>query len=140
MDTINGVSFVNDSKGTNPDSSIKAVESMEKDVILIAGGMDKGSDFTEFIHSFDGKIKHMVLLGETAEKIRQTAEKAGFHSITMKKNMKECVEEAYKLSKPGYTVLLSPACASWDMYPNYEVRGQDFKNNVKEIGRNMNAK
>lgn len=140
VDTIKGVHFINDSKGTNPDSSIKAIESMEKDVILIAGGMDKGSDFTELIDAFHGKIKHMVLLGETSEKIKRTAESKGFYAISIKKSMKECVEEAFRLAETGYTVLLSPACASWDMYPNYEVRGKDFKNHVKEIGRTNHGK
>jgi UDP-N-acetylmuramoylalanine--D-glutamate ligase len=135
VDTIQGVRFINDSKGTNPDSSIKAIESMEKDVVLIAGGMDKGSDFNALIDAFHDKIKHMVLLGETAEKIKRTAENKGFYAISIKNSMKECVEEAFRLAKPGYTVLLSPACASWDMYPNYEVRGKDFKNHVMQIGR-----
>ncbi len=130
---IKEVSFVNDSKGTNPDASIKAIEAYEDPIILIAGGMDKKSDFTEFVQSFHGKVKEMVLLGETSEIIEKTAQKGGFTNCHRVDNMKEAVQKAYSLSKPGYIVLLSPACASWDMYESYEVRGADFKNNVLSL-------
>lgn len=127
---VDGVRFVNDSKGTNPDASIKAIEAMKKGIILIAGGYDKGSEFTDFIKAFDGRVKHMVLLGKTASKIKSQAESVGFTNITMAKNMEECVAEAFKLAVPGDTVLLSPACASWDMYTCFEQRGEHFKNCV----------
>nr|WP_315022624.1 UDP-N-acetylmuramoyl-L-alanine--D-glutamate ligase [uncultured Aminipila sp.] len=127
---VDGVRFVNDSKGTNPDASIKAIEAMKKGIILIAGGYDKGSDFTDFIKAFDGRVKHMVLLGKTASKIKEQAEAVGYTDITMAKNMEECVAEAFKLAVPGDTVLLSPACASWDMYTCFEQRGEHFKNCV----------
>lgn len=124
---IDGVRFVNDSKGTNPDASIKAIEAMQGGIILIAGGYDKGSDFTEFIQSFKGRVKHMVLLGKTAPIIKEQAEAVGFNRITMAKDMDECVSIAFKLAIPGDTVLLSPACASWDMYTCFEERGEHFK-------------
>ncbi|MBN7774247.1 UDP-N-acetylmuramoyl-L-alanine--D-glutamate ligase [Clostridium aminobutyricum] len=124
---IDGVRFVNDSKGTNPDASIKAIEAMQGGIILIAGGYDKGSDFTEFIQSFKGRVKHMVLLGKTAPIIKEQAEAVGFNRTTMAKNMEECVSIAFKLATPGDTVLLSPACASWDMYTCFEQRGEHFK-------------
>ncbi|QIB70096.1 UDP-N-acetylmuramoyl-L-alanine--D-glutamate ligase [Aminipila butyrica] len=127
---VDGVSFVNDSKGTNPDASMKAIEAMKENILLIAGGYDKGSDFTEFIKGFNGRVKHMILLGKTAAKIKEQAEAVGFRHITMAKNMEECVAEAFRLAVPGDTVLLSPACASWDMYTCFEQRGEHFKNCV----------
>lgn len=130
---VDGVRFVNDSKGTNPDASVKAVEAMKKNIILIAGGYDKGADFTDFIKAFDGRVKHMVLLGKTAEKIRKQAESVGFLNITTAKNMEECVEAAFKLAESGDTVLLSPACASWDMYSCFEQRGEHFKSCVRGL-------
>jgi UDP-N-acetylmuramoylalanine--D-glutamate ligase len=127
---VDGVKFVNDSKGTNPDAAIKAIEAMNDGIILIAGGYDKGSDFTEFIQSFKGRVKHMILLGKTAPIIKEQAEVVGFNNITMAKNMEECVTAAFKHAAPGNTVLLSPACASWDMYTSFEQRGEHFKNCV----------
>lgn len=128
----NGVFFVNDSKGTNPDAAIKAVISFQN-IILIAGGYDKGSEYDEFIASFDGHVKELVLMGVTAPKIREAAEKAGFVNIHNVKNMKEAVEVSYRLAEPGDTILLSPACASWDMYAKFEDRGDDFKKCVSEL-------
>ncbi|MGI6730745.1 MAG: UDP-N-acetylmuramoyl-L-alanine--D-glutamate ligase [Anaerovoracaceae bacterium] len=130
---VDGVRFVNDSKGTNTDASQKAIEAIKGKMILIAGGYDKESDFTSFIKSFNGKVKHMVLLGETAPKIKETAEKLGFYHITTVKDMEEGVRTAFKLSSPGETVLLSPACASWDMYTSFEQRGEHFKNCVRDL-------
>ncbi|MCQ2546245.1 MAG: UDP-N-acetylmuramoyl-L-alanine--D-glutamate ligase [Clostridia bacterium] len=123
----NGVRFVNDSKGTNTDAAIKAIEAMKENIILIAGGYDKGSTYDEFIDAFDGRVKELILMGVTAPKIRETAEARGFTSITMAENMEDCVAKAYAMAKPGDVVLLSPACASWDMYDNFEQRGDHFK-------------
>ncbi len=136
VEEIDGVKYYNDSKGTNVDSTIKAIEGLEKPINLIAGGKDKGGEFDELIEAFDGKIEEMILLGETAQKIEDTARKHGFTNIVRVKDMKEAVKEASEKAKPGYTVLLSPACASWDMYKSYEVRGEDFKNNVKSLKEN----
>ncbi len=130
---VDGVRFVNDSKGTNPDASIKAVEAINGGIILIAGGYDKGSSFEELIRAFHGKVKHMVLLGKTAPKIKETAEKLGFHNAVIVKDMEECVKEGFRLAEPGDTVLLSPACASWDMYTSFEQRGKHFKNCVERL-------
>lgn len=137
FEEVEGVRFVNDSKGTNPDASIKAVEAIEGSIILIAGGYDKGTDFSNFIKAFNGKVKHMVLLGKTAENIKNTAEGLNYFNVTIKENMEKCVEEAYKIANNGDTVLLSPACASWDMYPNFEVRGRHFKECIKNLRRNI---
>ena len=130
---VDGVRFVNDSKGTNPDASIKAIEAINGGIILIAGGYDKDSDFKDFIMSFNNKVKHMILLGKTAPKIKETAEKMGFKSITMAKDMDECVRVGFKMASSGDTVLLSPACASWDMYTCFEQRGEHFKNCVRDL-------
>ena len=130
--TINGVRYVNDSKGTNPDASSKAVCSYEN-VILIAGGYDKKSSFDEFTSLFKDRVKALILIGVTAPQIRESAEKNGFTQIYDAAGMKEAVSLSAELAEPGDTVLLSPACASWDMYPNFEVRGRDFKNYVNEL-------
>lgn len=112
----NGVTYYNDSKGTNPDSSIKALEAMSRPTILIAGGYDKHSEFDEFIEAFDNKVKLMVLLGQTADKIEETAVRHGFTNIiktdSLEKAVKICAENAVS----GDVVLLSPACASWGMF------------------------
>ncbi len=131
-----GVKFYNDSKGTNPDASIKAVLGIEKPIILIAGGYDKKSPYDDFIKAFDGKVKAMVLLGQTAQDIDASARKHGFTNIYHVKNMDEAVKKCFMLSENGDNVVLSPACASWGMYPNYEVRGRDFKERVNYYGGN----
>lgn len=129
----NGVRYYNDSKGTNPDSSIKALEAMSRPTILIAGGYDKHSEFDEFIEAFDNKVKLMVLLGQTADKIEETAVRHGFTNIiktdSLEKAVKICAENAVS----GDVVLLSPACASWGMFKNYEGRGKLFKEYVNSL-------
>lgn len=132
----NGVKFYNDSKGTNVDASIKAVLGIEKPIILIAGGYDKHSDYDDFIKSFDEKVKALVLLGQTADKIENCARKYGFENIYRVQSMDEAVKKCFELSIKGDNVVLSPACASWGMYPNYEVRGRDFKERVNYYGGN----
>lgn len=127
VDTIDGVKFYNDSKGTNSDASIKAIEAVNSPIILIAGGMDKGTEFDDFILSFDGKVKALVLLGETKGKIAKTAHKYGFNDVYLVKDMEEAVKKSFNLAKQGDNVLLSPACASWDMYHSFEARGEHFK-------------
>lgn len=135
VDEIEGVRYINDSKGTNPDASIKAINAMKNPIVLIAGGMDKGSDFTEFIESFNGKVKNMILIGETANSIKKTAESKGFENAVIVKDMDAAVKKAYEMAIKGDCVLLSPACASWDMYKSYEVRGKDFKTCVLNLRR-----
>ncbi len=130
---INGISFVNDSKGTNTDAAIKAIEAIKTPIILIAGGYDKNADYSDFIDSFGDKVKQVVLLGATAGKIKATAEKKGYKNTIIVKDMKACVEEAYRCAEKGDTVLLSPACASWDMYKSFEERGRDFKECVESL-------
>lgn len=131
---INGVRFYNDSKGTNPDASIKAINAIDEPIILIAGGMDKGGEFDEFINSFGNRVKALVLLGETAEKIKYTANKKGFTETYIVSDIGESVEKSNELSNPGDNILLSPACASWDMFKSYEERGDEFKKSVYKLG------
>ncbi|MGL5642907.1 MAG: UDP-N-acetylmuramoyl-L-alanine--D-glutamate ligase [Paraclostridium sp.] len=128
-----GVMFVNDSKGTNPDSTIKAITSYERPIVLIAGGMDKQSDFTEMLKYATKNVKALVLLGETADKIATSAKEQGITNIIKVNDMEEAVKKAYTLAEAGDVVLLSPACASWDMYPNFEARGLDFKENIYKL-------
>ncbi|MZQ76066.1 MAG: UDP-N-acetylmuramoyl-L-alanine--D-glutamate ligase [Peptoclostridium sp.] len=131
--SLDGIDFINDSKGTNPDASIKAIQSFERPLILIAGGMDKGGEFDDFVAEFGGKVKGLVLLGETAQKLEDTAARFGFKQTYRVENMEQAVKKAFALAQQGDIVLLSPACASWDMYPSYEVRGRDFKENVMRL-------
>ena len=133
IDTIDGIQFFNDSKGTNSDASIKAIEAVNFPIILIAGGMDKGTEFDDFILSFKDKVKALILLGETKKKIRNTAIKHGFNNIYMVEDMKEAVKKCYQIAEDGDNVLLSPACASWDMYSSFEERGNDFKQEVYSL-------
>jgi len=135
VDEFMGIRFYNDSKGTNPDASIKAIESITGPTILIAGGMDKGSEFESFVEAFEDKVKSLVLIGETADKIKNTAFKLGFKNVTITDVMENAVKIAYDQAQEGYNILLSPACASWDMYPSYEIRGQHFKTCVNSLGR-----
>ena len=133
VDEVDGVRFVNDSKGTNPDASIKAVQSQKGGIILVAGGYDKNSSFDDLINAFDGKVKHMVLLGTTAQQIKETGERLGFTDSIICRDMEECVSKGFELAEPGDTVLLSPACASWDMYKCFEDRGDHFKECVRRL-------
>lgn len=131
--SIGGISFYNDSKGTNPDSTIKAIEAIDKPIILIAGGYDKGIEFDTLIKSFHGKVRDIILLGQTKHKIQETALKHEFDNIHIAENMEEAVHVSYKIGVKGDNVLLSPACASWGMYNNFEERGIDFKKLVHDL-------
>ena len=128
-----GVRFYNDSKGTNPDAAIKGIQAMDRPTCLIGGGYDKESEYDEWIDSFNGKVKKLVLIGQTREKIAQTAEKHGFHDYVFAESLQEAVDICYANAESGDAVLLSPACASWGMFPNYEVRGKMFKEMVHNL-------
>lgn len=127
------VLYYNDSKGTNPDASIQAIRAMSRPTILIGGGYDKHSEFDTYIGAFDGKVKYLVLMGATRDKIAATAREMGFTDIIMADSMKEAVEICAAKAEPGDAVLLSPACASWGMFKNYEERGCLFKQYVNEL-------
>ena len=128
-----GVVYYNDSKGTNPDAAIKGIQAMNRPTVLIGGGYDKDSAYDEWINAFDGKVKKLVLIGATREKIAQTAEKLGFHEIVMADTFEEAFEKCVEYAEPGDAVLLSPACASWGMFKNYEQRGDKFKELVNQL-------
>ncbi len=133
VDEVGGVIYYNDSKGTNPDAAIKGIQAMIAPTVLIGGGYDKGSDYKEWIDSFDGKVKYLVLLGATQEKIAIQAKECGFENIIMVDSLEEAVKVAHEKAVPGDAVLLSPACASWGMFKNYEERGRQFKEYVKQL-------
>ncbi|MCM1113321.1 MAG: UDP-N-acetylmuramoyl-L-alanine--D-glutamate ligase [Muribaculum sp.] len=127
-----GVEYYNDSKATNPDAAIQGIKAMSRPTVLIGGGYDKESAYDEWIESFDGKVKYLVLIGQTREKIADCAIGHGFPSdrIRFADTFEECLQLCTGLAEAGDAVLLSPACASWGMFPNYEVRGRQFKEYV----------
>ena len=131
---VNGVTYYNDSKGTNPDAAIKGIQAMNRRTVLIGGGYDKGVAFDDWIKAFDGKVKKLVLLGQTAQMIADTAAKYGFTDVVFANDLKEAVSMCAGYAEPGEAVLLSPACASWGMFDNYEQRGDMFKEYVNELG------
>lgn len=135
--TKRGVRFYNDSKGTNPDAAIQAIKAMKWPTLLIGGGYDKDSEYEEWIQAFDGKVKKFVLLGATREKIKETAIRLGYprEDIILVESLQEAVDVCYRHAVSGDAVLLSPACASWGMFKNYEQRGDMFK----EMARALDA-
>ncbi len=126
-----GVVYYNDSKGTNPDAAIKAIQAMNRPTVLIGGGYDKDSSYDEWIQAFDGKVKCLVLTGQTKEKIQKTALKYGVENIVLTDTFEDAVAVSREQAQEEDAVLLSPACASWGMFKNYEERGDKFKELVK---------
>lgn len=131
----NGVQFINDSKGTNPDSTIKALEAYPGPIILIAGGKNKGSNFHELSLKIKEKVKYLILVGKASTEIASAVEEVGFKNYIIVDEFSETVQVAANHSEVGDIVLLSPACASWDMFENYEQRGNLFKELVLHLGR-----
>ena len=131
--TVDDVLYYNDSKGTNTDASIKAIQAMTRPTVLIAGGYDKKVQFDDWAKELEGKVKCLILLGNTANQIANTVKKYGFENIIFTKSLKEAVDECKKNAEPGDAVLLSPACASWDMFDSYEQRGDMFKDFVNQL-------
>ena len=131
VDTVDGVAYYNDSKGTNPDAAIKGIQAMVAPTFLIGGGYDKGSEYDEWIEAFDGKVKWLVLIGQTAQKIADCAKRHGFNSIIFEENLQDAVAYCHENAVDGDAVLLSPACASWGQFDNYEQRGDMFKEYVR---------
>ncbi len=129
----NGVVYYNDSKGTNPDAAIKGIQAMNRPTLLIGGGYDKGSSYDEWLNSFDGKVKYLVLIGQTKEKIRDAAERLGVCPCILCEDLEEAVKVCAEKAEPGDAVLLSPACASWGQFDNYEQRGDMFKEYVRKL-------
>ena len=129
----NGVVYYNDSKGTNPDAAIKGIQAMNRPTLLIGGGYDKGSSYDEWLNSFDGKVKYLVLIGQTKEKIRDAAERLGVCPCILCEDLEEAVKVCAEKAESGDAVLLSPACASWGQFDNYEQRGDMFKEYVRKL-------
>ena len=133
MTEKNGVAYYNDSKGTNPDAAIKGIQAMNRPTILIGGGYDKGSSYDEWLNSFDGKVRYLVLIGQTRDKIKEAAERLGVCPCILCENLEEAVKICAEKANPGDAVLLSPACASWGQFDNYEQRGDMFKEYVRAL-------
>ncbi len=129
----NGVKYYNDSKGTNTDAAIKAIDAMPSKTVLIAGGYDKKSDYAEWVSHFPGKVRKLILIGQTKENIAAACDKIGFTDYVFAESLPEAVAIAAKESKEGDCCLLSPACASWGMFKNYQQRGDMFKEEVNKI-------
>ncbi|MFZ5899734.1 UDP-N-acetylmuramoyl-L-alanine--D-glutamate ligase [Desulforudis sp. 1088] len=130
---VNGVRYINDSKGTNPDAAIKALEAFREPIVLIAGGRNKGNSFQEFAARFPGRVRALVVLGESAEDIARAAREQGLERILRAADLKDAVRLSRDNAEPGDVVLLSPACASWDMFKSYEERGDLFREIVKRM-------
>lgn len=131
--TKGGVDYYNDSKGTNPDAAIQGIRAMNKSTVLIGGGYDKQSEYDEWIEAFDNKVKCFVLIGQTREKIADCAKRHGIENVVLADSFEEAFAVCVDQAQPGDAVLLSPACASWGMFPNYEVRGRMFKELVEQL-------
>jgi len=130
-----GVSFINDSKATNVDAVYWALQSVFPPIVLIAGGRDKGGNFDTLKDLVKKNVKGVVLIGEASDKIASAFEKVA--DVYRTDSMKQAVIKAYELAKPKGTVLLSPGCASFDMFDNFEHRGQEFKHAVAELNRGL---
>lgn len=126
-----GITFIDDSKGTNVGAVVMALAGLEGNVILLAGGVDKGGDYAPLRGLAQGKLKSLILFGEACEKIRSAL--GDVVSTVVVANMREAVLAARRMAQRGDTVLLSPACSSFDQYKNYHERGQDYQNCVREI-------
>ena len=129
----NGVAYYNDSKGTNPDAAIKGIQAMNRPTLLIGGGYDKGSNYDEWIQAFDGKVRYLVLIGVTKYNIKEAANRLGFTDVILCEDLTEAVHICAQKAQPGDAVLLSPACASWGQFDNYEQRGDKFKELVQGL-------
>lgn len=128
---IRNISFYDDSKGTNLDAVIRAVNSIEGNIVLIAGGVDKGSSYTPWIKAFGGRVKSICVIGQAAEKIKEDLS----HAIPVKVlgDLESAVKLAVSIAQPGETVLLSPGCSSFDMFRDYAHRGDEFKKIVNAL-------
>ncbi len=127
VDEVDGVKYYNDSKGTNVDASVKALEAIDAPILLIAGGYDKKVSFDDLFLAFQKKGKALLLLGETRHRLAREAEHYSLPCVYVAEDLEDCVAKAQELAEPGDAVLLSPASASWDMYANFEERGDHFK-------------
>ncbi|MES1042961.1 UDP-N-acetylmuramoyl-L-alanine--D-glutamate ligase [Heyndrickxia oleronia] len=132
VEEIAGRKFYNDSKATNILAAQSALNAFSEPIILLAGGLDRGNEFDELIPSLKN-VKAMITFGQTAEKLEKVAEIAGIETVHRVDNVEKAVPIAFELSKPGDVILLSPACASWDQYKTFEVRGDIFIDAVHKL-------
>ena len=131
--TKNGVKYYNDSKGTNTDAAIKAIDAMPGTTVLIGGGYDKDADFSEWVSHFPGKVRKLVLIGQTAEKIAKACDDIDFSDYCFAESLEEAVKLCADSAQDGDCCLLSPACASWGMFKCYQQRGDMFKEYVNAL-------
>ncbi|MBQ1690742.1 MAG: UDP-N-acetylmuramoyl-L-alanine--D-glutamate ligase, partial [Firmicutes bacterium] len=129
----NGVKYYNDSKGTNVDATLIALNALKENIILIAGGDAKMQDFGFFATKLKGRVKQVLLFGRDRGMIKEAMDAEGYKDYVELKDLEECVRYAAKVASAGDKVLLSPACASWDMYKDFEVRGRHFKDCVARL-------
>ena len=121
-------------QGNQPGCCDQGIQAMNRPTLLIGGGYDKGSSYDEWLNAFDGKVRYLVLIGQTREKIKEAAERLGVcPNIVLCEDLKEAVEFCAQKAEAGDAVLLSPACASWGQFDNYEQRGDMFKEYVKTL-------
>ncbi|WP_067620742.1 UDP-N-acetylmuramoyl-L-alanine--D-glutamate ligase [Alicyclobacillus acidiphilus] len=128
-----GVRYYNDSKATNPDATIQALRGFASNLVWIAGGLDRGISFDSLIPDVRQRVRVAILLGQTREKLRDVCQRAGVPDVRVVESLEDAVAMAHLLAQPGDTVLLSPACASWDMFTSFEVRGSMFKEAVHRL-------
>jgi len=130
--TIGEVDYYNDSKATNTDAAIKALEAFDTPVVLIGGGYDKDTDFTPWVQLFEKKVSDLIVIGQTARQIMETCDKLGFAKYSHAESLQQAVAIAKEKARPGQSVVFSPACASFDMFKNFEERGDLFVQYVNE--------
>ncbi|MBQ7069091.1 MAG: UDP-N-acetylmuramoyl-L-alanine--D-glutamate ligase, partial [Synergistaceae bacterium] len=129
---IDGVKYIDDSKGTNVAATVTAMKSIKGRKIIILGGQGKGEDYTDLANAVKSECDFAVLIGEEAPKIQKSLETAGFENFKNVSTMEDAVKVSHDMAKSGMVVLLSPACTSWDMYKSYKARGEHFCKIVKE--------
>lgn len=130
---VDGVKYYNDSKATNPEAASRALRAFKQPIVLIAGGLDRGIDFKEMIPLFQERVKTLLTYGQTAQILLKRGKDAGIKNLIRVDNVNDAVVKAHQVAEAGEVVLLSPACASWDMYTSFEERGSMFKQSVHKL-------
>jgi UDP-N-acetylmuramoylalanine--D-glutamate ligase len=133
VDTVDGVAYFNDSKATNPHAAMAVLNAFDEPFILLAGGYEKGSDFTEMGQLIAKKTRSVILYGATRDRIRQSIPES--HPVRMTETLQQAVEAARTMARPGERVILAPACASYDQFNDFEHRGRVFKDLVRKLPR-----
>lgn len=133
VDIIKGVKYINDSKGTNIESTIVAIKAFKEDKILILGGKDEGASFEKLAFNIDSSVKNIILFGETKDLIKKSLDEVKFTNVNIVDSLEKAIELSYEIAKPDQIVLFSPACASYDMFKSYIQRGLIFKKEVQKL-------